>query len=103
MHDDECPTAQVWTNLSEGGELVIPLSIREALDVKPGDRLLIELHGDELHVLTVGAGIRRAGEIVRRYIPAGVSLVDELIADRRAEFAKEEAETAEMMARHRGE
>ena len=33
--------------------------------------------------------IRRAQALVRRYVPAGRSLVDELIAERRAESARE--------------
>jgi hypothetical protein len=33
--------------------------------------------------------MRRAQELVRSFIPPGVSLVDELIADRRAEAARE--------------
>ena len=41
----------------------------------------------------IATGTRRAWvrAEVRKYIPAGVSLSDELIADRRAEAAKEDA------------
>lgn len=39
------------------------------------------------------AAIRRIQEELRQFIPEGVSLVDELIADRRAEAAREEAES----------
>ena len=34
--------------------------------------------------------LRRAQEIVAKYVPEGRSLVDELIAERRAEAAREE-------------
>ena len=34
-------------------------------------------------------GLRRARALLRKYIPAGVKLSDELIADRRAEAARE--------------
>ena len=40
----------------------------------------------------VKKGIRRAQERVRRYVPEGVSLVDELIAERRAEARREDEE-----------
>ncbi len=40
------------------------------------------------------AAIRRIREDLRRIVPAGVSLADELIADRRAEAAREEAEAS---------
>ncbi len=39
------------------------------------------------------AAIRRAQERVKRYVPEGVSLVDELIEDRCWEAAKEEQES----------
>ncbi len=37
-------------------------------------------------------GIRRAQERFRRYVPEGVNLVDELIAERRAEARREDEE-----------
>lgn len=40
----------------------------------------------------VKKGIRRAQERVRRYVPEGVSLSDELIAERRAEARRENEE-----------
>ncbi len=40
----------------------------------------------------VKKGIRRAQELVRRYVPEGVSLSDELIAERRAEARREDEE-----------
>jgi vacuolar-type H+-ATPase subunit H len=36
--------------------------------------------------------IRRAQERVRRYVPEGVNLADELIAERRAEARREDEE-----------
>jgi hypothetical protein len=33
--------------------------------------------------------VRRAQKLVRNFVPEGVSLVDELIAERRAEAARE--------------
>jgi hypothetical protein len=38
------------------------------------------------------AAIRRMQQEIRKVVPEGVSLVDELIADRRAEAARESAE-----------
>ena len=45
--------------------------------------------GDGARVLSRAAAIREAQELVRRYVPEGVSLVDELLAERRAEAARE--------------
>jgi AbrB family looped-hinge helix DNA binding protein len=72
------------------GRIVIPASFREALGLKEGETLLASLVGDEIHLLTVSAAVRRAQAIVRRFVPEGVSLVDELIAERRREADREE-------------
>jgi hypothetical protein len=42
-----------------------------------------------LVVETREQGLRRARALLRKYIPEGVSLSDELIAERRAEAARE--------------
>jgi AbrB family looped-hinge helix DNA binding protein len=70
--------------------VVIPAALREALGLKEGDVLIASAEDGELHLLTIPAAVRRARAIVRKYVPEGVSLVDELIADRRRE-AEEEA------------
>ena len=51
--------------------------------------MLFELLDGEVRITTRQARMRRAQELVRRYIPEGVSLVDELIAERRAEAERE--------------
>jgi AbrB family looped-hinge helix DNA binding protein len=75
--------------LNENGRIVIPAAMRKALKVKPGDELMLHMEDGELLVTTHTQRIRKAQELVRRYVPEGVSLVDELIAERR-EAAKRE-------------
>ncbi|OZB35932.1 MAG: AbrB family transcriptional regulator [Halothiobacillus sp. 14-56-357] len=75
--------------MSEGGRVVIPAAIRKALELKEGDTVLWELVDGEARLTTRRERLRRAQELVRRYVPEGVSLVDELIAERRAEAARE--------------
>jgi AbrB family looped-hinge helix DNA binding protein len=82
-------TASIWTKLGEGGRLVIPAEIRKILGLKVGDSLLLRVEDSELHIITVEQAWSRAQGIVRRFVPPGESLVDELIADRRAEAARE--------------
>ena len=77
------------TRLGEGGRLVIPARLRKALGVKTGDKLILELKDGELRILTQREAIKRAQRILRKYIPEGRSLVDELIQDRREEAARE--------------
>lgn len=77
--------------MSDGGRVVIPAEIRQSLGLKEGDTVLWELRGGEAVLTTRLAQMRDAQAMVRQYVAAGVSLVDELIADRRAENAQDEA------------
>ena len=85
--DDNTPSAKV--RLGPDGRVVIPAAMREALGLKEGDVLFARLEGGEIKLLTPQAAMRRAQAIVRQFVPEGVSLVDELIADRRREAARE--------------
>ena len=77
--------------MSDGGRVVIPAEIRKSMGLKEGDTVLWELRGGEAVLTTRLVQMRQAQTMVRQYVPAGVSLVDELIADRRAENARDEA------------
>ena len=75
--------------VAEGGRVVIPAEYRKRLGLRVGDNVILQLDDGEIRLYTVREAIRRAQEMVRRYVPEGVSLVDELIAERRAEAARE--------------
>ncbi len=75
--------------LSDEGALMIPAEFLSALGVNPGEKVRMVLKDGELQVFSIRRGIERAQEIVRRYIPEDRSLVDELIAERRAEAERE--------------
>jgi AbrB family looped-hinge helix DNA binding protein len=81
------PAARV--KLCEGGRVVIPAEVRKQLGLKVGDHLLLRVENNELRMYSRLEGMRRAREILRKYVPEGVSLVDELIAERRAEAERE--------------
>ncbi len=80
---------RVRAKVTEGGRIVIPAAFRRALGVDVGDEVILDLEDGRLTVLTRRQAIKHAQELVRRYVPEGRSLVDELIADRRAEAARE--------------
>jgi AbrB family looped-hinge helix DNA binding protein len=75
--------------MSEGGRVVIPAEIRKALGLKDGDTVLWEMIDGEARLTTKLQRMRKAQELVRQYVPESVSLVDELIAERRAEAERE--------------
>jgi AbrB family looped-hinge helix DNA binding protein len=71
------------------GRLVIPAAIREALGITDGDMLILRMVDGELRIATRESRLRRAREWIRQHVPPGVSLADELSAERR-EAAKYE-------------
>ena len=75
--------------MTEGGRIVIPAEFRRALGFNVGDKLLMQIEDGELRLFSLEEGIKRAQEIIRQYIPEGVCLSDEMIADRRAEAERE--------------
>ncbi len=89
----------VRTALGPGGRVVIPAAYRRALEVDEGDYIVMQMDGDELRVVNDEKEFARVQEMIASYVPEGVSLVDELIAERRREAAAEEAEIAEIKAR----
>ena len=80
---------QTATKVDRHGRIVIPAEYRRALGLREGDPVMVQLDDGELRILTRAQAIRRAQEIVAKYVPPGRSLVDELIAERRAEAARE--------------
>jgi len=75
--------------VGEKGRIVIPAEIREAMEIRVGDSVEMRFENYELRVSTRRARIRRAQERIRQVIPPGVSLSEELSAERR-EAAKHE-------------
>lgn len=73
----------------DGGKLVIPASMRRQLGIGTGDTVLVDVDNGELRVRSVTRAIERARAILRKHIPEGVGLADELIADRRREAERE--------------
>jgi len=71
------------------GRLVIPAAMREALGMVDGDVIDLRVVDGEVRIATMRERLRRAQESVRKYVPAGISLADELSAERR-EAAKHE-------------
>ena len=76
--------------IDSAGRILIPAKLRAELNVAPGDPVILETGGDELHVRPYRQAIREAQAIIRKYIPdRDRSLVDELIAERRKEAEHE--------------
>jgi len=80
---------QARVQVGQKGRIVIPAEFREAMGIGVGDSVELRFEDHELRVSTRRARIRRAQERARRYIPKGVSLSEELLAERREEARRE--------------
>jgi AbrB family looped-hinge helix DNA binding protein len=75
--------------LNDNGRIVIPAEIRQKMELKPGDTVVMTLEDDVLRIESHRARIRRIQEEFKRFAKPGVLMSDELIADRREEARRE--------------
>jgi AbrB family looped-hinge helix DNA binding protein len=80
-----------WTKVDQQGRVVIPADLREQFGIEPGKSIAFLVEDGRLSLMTVKQGIERAQRIFREsvYIEPGRSIVDEFIADKRAEEERE--------------
>jgi AbrB family looped-hinge helix DNA binding protein len=64
------------------GQIVIPAELRKELGIMPGDRLLLDLEDNTLKITSRKSVIAK---LQGKYADLGVSLSEELMAERRAE------------------
>ena len=77
--------------VGDRGRLVLPSAVRRELDLKPGTHLLISTENDgSLRLRPYRAVAEQSRGLLRR-LPGGL-MVDELLAERRAEAERENAE-----------
>jgi AbrB family looped-hinge helix DNA binding protein len=82
---------EVRATINESGRVVLPKQLREALGTAPGDELIFCSDGNTFRIETQKQRALRAQERISQLIGPGVSLADELIAERREAFRKETA------------
>jgi AbrB family looped-hinge helix DNA binding protein len=71
------------------GRVVLPVEARQRFGIKPGEELILEADEQGLRLKTVRQAIAEAQALFARFVPPGVSLVEELLAERREEAARE--------------
>lgn len=76
----------VTVEVGDRGRLVIPAAVREQLGLHPGSRLNMRVENGALVLMTPEAAER---ELWDMFADVGESLADELVADRKAEVARE--------------
>lgn len=71
------------------GSLRLTPEMVAAFGFQPGERMLFRPEADYIRMHSSDKALKRLQDKMRALVPPGVSLVDELIADRRAEAARE--------------
>lgn len=95
--------AHARLKIDSAGRIVIPAEMRAAMLVKPGDTVTAQVVEGEFRLVSPGVALKRFQAVGREWRERnpGVDLVEELIADRRAE-ARGELEEANAWRREHG-
>ena len=75
--------------LQENGRMILPRELRDALGVGKGDRVVLRADGDRIELTTAQRSRKLARERVRQRFPNTSGVVDEFLAERRAEAERE--------------
>lgn len=81
--------------VGENGRMNLPADIRRSLGLNGAGKIIIEANENGVFITTFEQRLLKIRARIQPYFTPGVSIVDELIAERRAENAKDEAEMAE--------
>lgn len=71
------------TIIQKDGSIVMPSEYLKTLGLEPGDEVFLSLKAGEIRIVSPRHAVARSQTIVRRYIPQGRNLSEELIKDRR--------------------
>ena len=95
--------SHVSLKIDSAGRVVIPAEMRAAMMIRPGDTVVATVEQGELRMVSPAVALKRVQAHARRWKAnnPGVSVVDELIAERREE-ARQELEEANEWRRARG-
>lgn len=77
------------TKVDPSGRILLPAELRTRNQIAIGDPIVVVEREYGIEVKTLEQSVREAQEYFLEFIPADVSLVDELIAERREEALRE--------------
>ena len=84
--------------ITGNGRLNIPADMRRALGLEGAGRVILRMDEHGIHITTREHALQRVRELVAPYRREGASMVDELIAERREEAARDEEKTQQWIA-----
>ena len=82
-------TSSVQTNLGPDGRLMIPAAIRDAAGIERGDKVRLRVEDGRIVVSSLKQDLQRLNGLFADMKKPGESVVDEFLAERRAESARE--------------
>ncbi|MFO0900520.1 MAG: AbrB/MazE/SpoVT family DNA-binding domain-containing protein [Pirellulales bacterium] len=81
--------ASYRAKVDPSGRIVIPAELRVRLGIAEGDELIVASDGAQVVVKTPDQALREVQTYFAGLVPPGVSLVDELLRERREDAARE--------------
>ncbi len=81
--------AHHFARIAADGSLMLPEELREEAGLLPGMAVSIDVHDGALTLRSFDDALAWAQDLVAQYVPAGVSLADELIRERREAAERE--------------
>lgn len=88
------------THIRDHGRVVIPAAVRQQLGFRPGDEVFVRIDQDRVVITPAANAVAAFQAAVAEYFPCDRSLADELVAERRAEAAREQATEIAPPGRH---
>lgn len=85
------PSRHAWVGIDALGGLKVPQDLLKAAGLEANDQVHVRLSEDGIEILSRSAALKRAHQIVGSHVPPGVSLAEELIAERRRAAQQESA------------
>jgi len=82
-------TLRTTLRVADGGRIVIPAEVRRRLGLEVGSEAVLTVEEDRATLMNARAARRRARQRVGRHVPPGVSLSEQLMAERKREAERE--------------
>ena len=79
----------ISVKIEKSGRILIPAVVRRRLHLKEGTEMILRVDDTGIQLGTREQALARVREELRRYIPEGACLSEELIQERRAEAERE--------------
>ena len=75
--------------IQPGGRFVLPSKLRKELHINTGDEMVLRLENGTLRLIPLHLAVSFAQQAVKKYVPEGTSLVEDLIRARKEDAAHE--------------